>query len=91
MVVVMVVFLLLGRFGRIDGGDVAHHQLAATPHALEARIQRLLSTDWLMEFAVGGLVQILPRLPIVSVQSSSTFRTGRVVRFHRIAVWRRPM
>lgn len=37
----------------------------------------------------GRLVQVLPRLPVVTVQSASALRPGRVQRSHRVRVRRR--
>ncbi len=91
MVVMMMVLLLLRCLRGIYGGCIAHHQFATASHALQARIHRLLSADRLMEFSIRGLMQILPCLSVIPVQSSSALRTRRIVRFHRIAVGRRPM
>lgn len=85
MMMVMVMTLLVGDAGvfvRRISGDVADDQfrtvafgvVTAEVLSVSRFIQGLLTTEWRMiRLVAGGLVQILPGLAIIPIQTSSAF------------------
>lgn len=103
MMVMVVVTLLVGDAGVLAGrisGDVAYDQLRAVALGIVAAevlsvswfIQGLLATERRMAGLVtGGLVQVLPGLTVVPIQTSPALRRAAVEAGHSVAVGRRTM
>lgn len=101
MMMVMMMTLLVGDtgvLGRRISGDVADDQFRTVALRVAAAvilpvswfIQGLLATEWrVVSLMAGALVQILPCLTVVPIQTSSTLRGATIETGHGIAVWRR--
>lgn len=103
VVVVMVVVPFLVHPLRFDGGNIADDQFAAVAHAFSHSVSlrsvshrfvhRVLSAQRRLYACLTACwaVQILPSLAVIPVESSSALGAWRIIRRHRVAVWRRPV
>lgn len=101
MMMMVMVTLLVGDAGVLAGrvsGYVAYDQLRAVALGVVAAevlsvswfIQGLLATERRMTSLVaGGLVQVLPGLTVIPIQTSSTLRGAAVEAGYGVAVGRR--
>lgn len=85
VVVMMVVVSLLIPVARRIPCHIAHHEFTPVSHNFgvfpaEGRVGHL---------AARGLVQVLPSLAVVAIETAAGFGAGRVVGGDRVTVWRR--